>query len=372
MMVFRSLTFMMLLGSLNLFAAEAEGILRHMDGRLRHRSEIGAAFIQSFEDRDQSYVYDQALAIIAYSAEKNQAKADALVEALKFAQLPDGSLYFSYYQNGLSPYPAEGDKRFAGALAWVALSLGHYQKAFGAGKHQRFYTKLMGYLQSQLIPVNETLALRFNPSDLPETPWKEDETAALEHNLDALAAFRVYNELHPESVWKETPEKLQRFALSLWDSSRNHFWSGMNLKTKDINKDEIYLDNQTWSILALSDDALLKISAKKALDLNCDELQTEHKGVLGFFDRKPNRGAAEHEFVWSEGSLGQILAMERLSATCSGKGPEVYLESLAKMRSQDGGIAYATAAAPDFTTSSSVAGSTWYYFAKKKINPFSI
>lgn len=380
MMVFRNLVKFGVLVSLLLTevaSADAE-MIRHLDKRLHFNSNSEIAFVQSFENRDQSYVYDQALAIIAYAHEKNQKKADALIEALKKVQLSDGSLYFSYYQNGKSPYPLEGDKRFAGALAWVALSLGHYQNAFSSKKHSDFHKKLLGYLHSQLVNVDGSLALKFNPTDIKETSWREDETAALEHNLDAYAAFRIFNELNPDSEWKETPAKIQHFVLSLWDSSQNHFWSGMNVKSGAINKEEIYLDNQTWSILALKDSDLSLISATKALKLNCEELMTEHKGIHGFFDRRPNRGPAQYEFVWSEGSLGQILAMEKLSHLnsspfkCSGKSSEDFLVSLKKMMAQDGGIAYASADVPDFTTSSSIAGSAWFYFAKKKINPFSI
>lgn len=378
-MVFRNLRNWAILGCL-LMASQsiADSLVDHLDSRLHVSKKSGSAFIQSFENRDQSYVYDQALAIITYAHEKNQSRADALIEALKEVQLRDGSLYFSYYQNGKSPYPSEGDKRFAGALAWVALSMGHYQKAFSSKKHHAFHQKLLSYLHSQLVPINDSLALKFNPTDLMETTWKEDETAALEHNLDAYAAFRIYNELNENSQWKETSGKIQKFVFSLWDSSRNHFWSGINLKTGSINKDEIYLDNQTWSILALEDADLKKISVAKALNLNCEELMTEHKGIVGFYDRRPNRGPAEHEFVWSEGSLGQILAMEKLSRIesspfhCSGKSSDEFLTFLKKMTAIDGGIAYASAEVPDFTTASSVAGSTWFYFAKKKINPFSI
>lgn len=380
MMVFRNLKQIMILSTLfwaGLLLAETS-LIKHLDQRMHFSPKSGSAFIQSFENRDQSYVYDQALAIITYSYEKDLKKADALIEALKEVQLPDGSLYFSYYQNGKSPYPQEGDKRFAGALAWVALSLGHYEKSFSSKKHLAFQEKLLSYLHTQLVPYKETLALKFNPTDIKDTLWKENETAALEHNLDALAAFRIYNEFHPQSAWKEIPEKIQSFVFTLWDPSRNHFWSGMNVKDGSINKDEIYLDNQTWSILALGDTDLKKISGKKALELNCDELKTEHKGIVGFFDRRPNRGPATHEFVWSEGSLGQILAMDKISQhenspfRCDGLGSEDLLLSVKKMTSKDGGIAYASADVPDFTTSSSIAGSTWFYFAKKKINPFSI
>ena len=85
-------------------------------------------------------------------------------------------------------------------------------------------------------------ALRFSPSDVKETTWNENEVAALEHNLDAYAAFSHFQMLNPESDWKFEITALKSFSLSLWDKRRSHFWSGVNLKTGQINKDELYLD----------------------------------------------------------------------------------------------------------------------------------
>ena len=72
-MVFRNLKHILVLSALcwtSLLHADAS-LIRHLDARLHFSSQASSAFIQSFEDRDQSYIYDQALAIITYSHEKN-------------------------------------------------------------------------------------------------------------------------------------------------------------------------------------------------------------------------------------------------------------------------------------------------------------
>jgi len=113
--------------------------------------------------------------------------------------------------------------------------------------------------------------------------------------------------------------------------------------------------------------------------MNCDKFLVEHQGVLGFMDTKPANRPSKFTFVWSEGSLGQILAMKNSqksgeeSFKCKGVETSTLLENVTKMKMKDGGIAYATSTDnPDFTTSSSVAGTTWYYFATNGINPFKL
>lgn len=362
-------------------ASDASTLLNHLQKRLTSLSENKGSLIKSFEERDQSYVYDQALAIIAFSKAGKKAEAQSLLRGLQGLQNADGSLYFSYYLNGKSDYPQQGDKRFAGALAWVALSVSHFEKAFQAKEFTPFHQKLLLHLKGELHPLKikgqKALALRFNPTDLEGTNWKENETAALEHNLDLLAAFNLDSELNANHDHQEAIEGLKTFVLSLWDKQRKHFWSGMNLETGIINQEEIYLDNQTWSLLALGDKDLQKLDIQSALELNCDELLVKHQGVHGFRDRRPVRGPAGEDFVWSEGTLGQILALEKVrhltgkTLKCEGKTAADFLESLKRMKQTDGGIAYATSGSdPDFTTSSSIAGSTWMFFALRGINPF--
>lgn len=355
--------------STSAFADIHQDLLTNLEKRIVKVKGNGS-LIQSYPKHKQSYIYDQALAIIAFSRARDQKNARALMKGLQELQLPDGSLYFSYNMDGTSPYPAEGDRRFAGAIAWVALAATHYQAEFATKEFIAFNLRILSYMSSEIIPYG---SLRFSPSDIASTPWKENEVAALEHNLDAFAAFTHFSALNADSSWKKEIQILKKFSLSLWDKDRSHFWSGMNVRTKKINRDEMYLDNQTWSVLALDDETLKKIKSKDALALNCDEFYTEAVGISGFFDSRPTRGLLRHEFVWSEGSLGQIMAMEKAGFRCGQKSNAELTASVLKMKTGDGGIAYATKSSnPDFTTASSVAGTAWMWLALNKVNPFSV
>lgn len=357
-------------------------LISNLEKRL-HVSPKGGKLIKSFSEHSQSYVYDQALAIIAFTKHGDQKNARALLEGLKNLQHKDGSLYFSYYMNAESPYPVEGDKRYAGAIAWVAMAAVTYQKEFKTKEFVPFNYKILNYLTTQMKPIEvggkQTFAITFGPSDIKETKWQENETVALEHNLDAYSAFSKFTEINHQPKWEKHVTHLHDFIMGMWDNSRSHFWSGANTKTGQINKQELYLDNQTWSLLALDAKTVRKLSAKDALELNCDNFLVEHEGVKGFMDSRPTRRPASTQFVWSEGTAGQILAMKKYNElhndkiSCQKTEAHGFLKNIKKMKKEDGGIAYATTTTnPDFTNSSSVAGTAWYYFAANNINPFDL
>lgn len=352
-------------------------LMNNLSSRLNELPEGRGTLIKSFTDLTQSFIYDQALAVIAFTKENEQDKARKLLRAMKNLQMPDGSLYFSYYLNGTSPYPQEGDKRIAGAMAWVALAATHYQSKFNSKEFLSFNYQLLIYLRSQITVMHikgiEHYALMFAPHDVKSTPFLENDTVALEHNLDAYAAFYHFNQVNKTTKWHLEIASLKKFIISMWDKEKNHFWSGASIASGSINKNELYLDTQTWSLLALDKATLKEIHPKKALQVNCEQFLVHHDGVSGFHDSKPTKYPNQYEFVWSEGTLGQVLAMKKQNVTCNDQGPQHFLSEIKKMKKEDGGIGYATTTKKkDFTTSSSVAGTAWLYFAANDINPFHV
>lgn len=375
-----------LVGLLYAFFAQAttnDELLNNLQSRMKDLPDSSGTLIKSFTNHSQSFIYDQALAIIAFSKNKNQVKARELLNGLRSLQMKDGSLYFSYYLDGSSPYPQEGDKRIAGAMAWTALAAVHYQHQFKSKEFVSFNYRLLNYLHSQISSIEiegvKMKALRFAPSDIKSTPFPEHHTAALEHNLDAYAAFLHFGSVNKTQKWSSDVKNLKAFILSMWDKKRLHFWSGADFKKGTINKSELYLDNQTWSLLALDSRTLNELAPADALDLNCDVFYVNHKGIKGFMDSRPARGPASHYFVWSEGTLGQVMAMRKLrkikkkTVYCNEQTSQDILSSVRNMKTEDGGIAYSTTSKKkDFTTASSAAGTAWLYFAANDINPFEL
>lgn len=372
-----------ILSSMQISALTEDLLLKNLQSRIHDLPKSQGSLIKSFDNHTQSYIYDQALAIIAFSKAGNKTEATKLMRGLRSLQMRDGSLYFSYYMNGISPYPEEGDRRIAGAIAWVALASSHYQHHFKSNEFKVFNLKILHYLKTQMTPVElngvKTKAVRFAPHDIKSTPFHENDVIALEHNLDAFSAFTHYGKINKTDDWQQSADELKVFIMQMWDKRNDHFWSGALIKNGTVAKSELYLDNQTWSLLALDDKTLSEISTLKALDLNCDEFFVKHNGLFGFMDSKPSNRPSKHSFIWSEGTLGQILAMKKIGRLqnkdiqCKDLKADDFIKSIKEMKKNDGGIAYATPNNnPDFTTGSSVAGTAWLYFAMGNINPFQL
>lgn len=372
-----------LLCAFQVSAVTEEALIKNLKSRIHDLPKNQGSLIKSFDNHTQSYIYDQALAVIAFSKSGDKFNATKLMKGLKALQMSDGSLYFSYYMNGVSPYPIEGDRRIAGAIAWVAMAATHYQHQFKSDEFKIFNLKILHYLKNQMTEVKikgiKTKAVRFAPHDIASTPFNENDVIALEHNLDAFSAFTHYGKINKTDDWQKSADDLKSFILQMWDKRNDHFWSGAMVKDGVVAKSELYLDNQTWSLLALDNNELKEISTEKALRLNCEEFFVKKDGISGFMDSKPSNRPSKHSFIWSEGTLGQILAMKKVSQLhskeilCNNMKAEDFLQSIKKMKKNDGGIAYATPNDnPDFTTGSSVAGTAWLYFALGNINPFQL
>lgn len=337
-----------------------------------------AAFIRSYLDRDQFYLYDQALAVIALSVAGEQEAAERVIAALANTQLAGGGWYFSYGADGSSDYPAEGDRQVSGAIAWVAIALNTYHHRFSSGVYHAMAAMTLAHLDATRFATSylgdSYQPVAFGPTDLSATSWNEAGVAALEHNLDAYAAFRDYAVLASSSAHATVADELRSLAEVLFEGDR--FYAGID-ETGSVNATEIYLDPQSWGVLALSPTGSKGQDFAKGLEFNCREfvetagyMNHQEAGVAGFFDVFVAT-VPKNRFVWTEGTLGMVLALQLARmAECDDRAPAAYLAAVAGLADATG-VPYATATTnTDFTTSSSVAGTAWLYFANQGYNPF--
>ncbi|MCE3012719.1 MAG: hypothetical protein LW878_06590 [Proteobacteria bacterium] len=343
-------------------SAEIEWLHSHLT-QLASESHL----VKSYSHKKQSYLYDQALTLISLSHAKNFSKARGLALALKKLQLPNGSWYFSYYLDGSSPHPREGDMQPNGAIAWAALALMTYEFQSKDKSFRPEWEKALHHLERNFVKVDgfKGMGLRFSQVDNSQTSWKETDVVALEHVLDSLSAFRAAYKLTKRKSFQTHQLALEKFALEFWDEGQGHFWSGVTISNSKINRSEFYLDNQTWSALALEHLGLQKMM-KQALSSSCS-LMVKDKTWVGFKEAK--RSIASADFIWSEGTAGKAMALERYQTKCEGTKSESYLSTLESMK-VDGGVLYVNKTVPQFEAQPSVAGTAWTWLLKNKINPF--
>ncbi len=334
-----------------------------------------SSLITSYTGGKRSFTYDQALATIYFSRSGYFDKAAKLLKGFEKIQLDDGSWYFSYYLDGTSPYPENGDYRPNGAIAWMILAIITYEIYSQDIQFRQSWVKGLSYLKKQITKfklnndAKKVYALPFSSVNYENTAWDQTNITPLEHAVDALSAFRAAQKIQKNQKWKTAQEQLERFSLALWDESRQKFWGGAKISTGTINKGFFYLDNQTWTALALEHLPIKNLS-KKALNTACEQLVVQGKFGAGFSEGKSSTSHAK--FVWSEGSAGKALTLKRLDYECEKISHEEIIQTLLNMQTKQGGIYYIDRLGVDsFAHKPSVAGTVWTLFAIKNINPFS-
>lgn len=336
--------------------------------------------IRSFRDMDSAFLYDQALAVIAFSLAGERANAEAIINAMAKLQGPSGAWVFSYLTDG-EDANAGVDMRIAGSNAWFGMALNAYQKAFASTKYAAMSARLHNYLLGEMIPITINGAaqkgLRFAPTNY--APGRAG-IYALEHQLDAYASMHQYFTLNGGSQYATAAADLRHMSESLWNGSR--FLGGYNANDNTLNTSERYLDNYSWSVLALGNTGSAGQKFAAALPGVCDYFTATGKldypsrkvsGVVGFYDVIYDNVPSSSPFVWSEGSLGAIMAMRQglPTMTCAGNTADDILESLNYMTDKLKAMPYATQNSnADFTSSASVAGTAWQYYAIQRKNPY--
>lgn len=352
-----------------------EDYLRYLRKRLvtpakgRHQP---ARWIESYEGKARAYTYDQALAVIAFTHAGDQRSARQILNALRNFQRPNGGWLFSY--------PEDDQNQISGAIAWVAMAGNAYAERFRSKEFDGMTRAALKHLAAQLVSIRvgkqKHQAVRFAPKDDRRTVWDESTVISLEHNLDAYAAFRGYRG-KAQTQYRTIASTLRRFVESQW--AGNHFRPGFRTDQNRPNLEELYLDTQTWGLLALGPVGAKGQDFSKGLEFACDGFISENQSSVGMFDYRPARGQAPDHFIWSEGTLGVIAATHVLQPGqtdpeipgCEGRRVSELWKSIRTMTRPSGGVAYATKNRRGFSTRASVAGTAWAYFAAVRHNPFS-
>jgi hypothetical protein len=261
------------------------------------------------------------------------------------------------------------------------MALNAYQKAFASTKYLSMSTRLHDFLIGEIKPVTingkTRYGLRFAPTDFVAGRSK---IYGLEHQLDAYASFRQYYALNQGTRFYYAANKMRNMSEALWNGTR--FLAGFDGNTNTLNTSERYLDTYSWSILALGNKGSKNQPFAASLPGVCDYFNVSGKldypsrkvtGVIGFYDVIYNNVPSASPFVWSEGSLGVIMAMRQgaPTLTCQGNTASDILESMNYMIDKLGGMPYASQSNnADFTSSGSVAGTAWLYYANQGKNPY--
>lgn len=303
------------------------------------------ALVQSYEAiDDRCWIYDEALAVMAFTALKQKKVAEKVLDTLGMLMNPDGSFDFSYK---ISTMQSTSKRQYTGSIAWVAMAINFYRIMTGSNRYNAFLWKILNWIGKQQV------------MDRDREPYGgvslgvRDDAFSMEHNLDCFSAFSHYH----NDYFQERADKIKRFVLKhLYETDpRPHFLTGY----KD---NSLYLDCQSWAVLTLGEKYCPVLSFAENRFRVKDGVLGEKHAIQGYFERQ-----AEAAPVWSEGTEGMALAYWLCGMSDKG---DYYHAQVKDMMHEGGGIAYATKSRYEFSTSASVAGTVWYIFYEMKLNPF--
>lgn len=293
------------------------------DGRCLPRSYQGGFFTTPSWDFTPSFVYDDALVVIAYTARglpDDLRRAQAVGDALLFFQaqdpIGDGRVRTSYEPHGMRQGRMEitGPGTFTGNQAWVGMALTRLFHATGEPRYLDGALRIAQWIQA-------------NTADLARAPFgytggQNDSGASLtwkstEHNSDVAGFFTQLAQLTGDPVWAERAAVAVGFVAAM-QSADGHVDTGTLLDGSTINTRPIPLDAQTWSFLGTED---ARYGA--ALDWTLENLMATDGPYQG-----PSISDADVSKVWFEGGGNLALALRLRDGQGDAGRAEALLDSI--------------------------------------------
>jgi len=343
--------------------------IRWLEGQINP----GTKLVSSYAGNPTCWLYDQALAVIAFAETGGQYTRHAR-EILQFLEdnrnqpaKDEGYWFFAYEADG----KRGGEYTTTAVNAWTVLAIIYYEAKTGDKRFRPMAEAALNWIQRRCIKsIKGKEGVVMAERDYATTRYDDTTVFSTEHNLDAYSAFYCMGSLTGGKSYLETAAGLISFLReALWDG--RHFLGGLDITGQ--RNDAFYLDAQSWGVLALGPEyaSSLQLAEEKCLVTNKTHTLNNKTvaGIAGFTEWTGT------EYFWAEGTEGMVAAW--LMTGQSGKAAFYHQQTrrLAEGVAADSsenklGIPYATQDAVGVSVRESVAGTAWFYFNERCVNPF--
>ncbi|MDP3789794.1 MAG: hypothetical protein Q8R48_05265, partial [Candidatus Omnitrophota bacterium] len=322
--------------------------------------------------RDDCFVYDEAVAAIAFTHKGDYKRAKMLFDffdSVRKAHIreKDAFLGFTdvYKRNG-----KETETRAAGPNAWVLLALNYYYAETKDGTYLPLAKDIAEWLIS-LQSAEGGIIGGYYGNGKPMT-W-----ISTEHNFDCYAAFRDLGILTgDEKYLKHALEVKKWLEDDVWDKKASRFYIGRSNKN-------FATDLSSWAVLSLGKSYKSTLAFAVEKGRNTQVYKVKNVEVEGFdFGSTYNTSPfPDKDAVWFEGTAQMVLAFEKAGMN---KDRDHFMGELDKCLTDSPAYPY-TAGLPYASNEGTpvydswlmqdkplcVSSTGWYYFAKNSHNPFS-
>ena len=372
---------------------------------IRYEGDVIAAdtprFIASYETDNQyiknaAFSYDNALCAMAFTAVGDQRRAklivDAFVGAIRNDRYQANRVRNAYVYGDPRSFPGWGGKtRLPGFYVGEEYCEDRYQVGSNLGNTSfvvlallKYYACYGGaeYLETAQILTDFAIA---NWTDSCNDGffagydgWPENGTVyqftykSAEHNIDFYAACTAMYQITGSEVYRAAAGSALRFLDGMYDRKQGLFWTGTTGNGKTTATDNIVLDVQVWSALALGEAAALY---RNSVQYAADTLQTPGGGYA--FSQCDAQGA-----YWLEGTAFTALAFAKcgmrdeadaaLAAMEAAQLPSGGFPAVADGETIDTGFALFTGEPWLYGTDVHIVPAAWYILAVLQDNPYVI
>ncbi len=352
----------------------ADGSKIYAGLRAKQHPTTGLVLSYDLDTSSRAFTYDNALAVMNYTYQKDFTQAAAVLNSYK-ARFNSGGFagFHDVYQWNVGATGAPLlDQRTAGPNAWLLLSILHYRNASLDTTFDAMAAGIGAWLKT-LQAGDGGLTFGF----IGTTAQTNKST---EHNFDAYAAFYGYAKAFNDGTYTTAANNVRSWLDPIdWTGSR--FFLGFNGGTANGDR---ALDIYSWAPLALSSYTSVLNNPINGAEISFSttniNANTGHL-VDGFdFSSLPGAGdvPADKDAVWLEGT-GQMALAYALSGNSTKW--NYYVGQLGFAIFDTGattqGLTYATNPGTAYgagfimdATHAAASSMAWYLFAKNQFNPF--
>ncbi len=345
-------------------------------------------------------LYDNALAVIAFSMVGEYSLAERIIEASSRVLSPDNDLWFTF--NTHNSWPNKNDHAGAivrsGASAWLGYAITFYlktrltdnpnllQQDNEAMNHLRLAQSIADKILLRQItdPTDPRYGFFTGGEGRYSYRWNKEintieeyfipgsiQWASIEHNIDIYFLLRDLAVLTGEKKYASPANILkQSMVKKSWNEKTGQLNRGQRLDGADPAK---ALDCASWGAVFLQ---AVGEESKALTSLNSTAgylvKSNQHQGYKPyadlllyedtelntlFYPEAPEKNWNDLPMIWPEGSLG--VAMAYLKLKKNEQAVEL-IKSMVKLQDREGGLPYATEYLRyQFSRNSSVAGTAW-------------
>jgi hypothetical protein len=220
--------------------------LSQIDWLLSQQNNL-TGLVDSYEGdgTNNAYTYDQALAVIAFTASKNIQNAKNILDRYNTIQNPDGSWYQCYLANNANNC---NTNKWAGDIAWLVMAINYYEHETKDNSYADMASDALAFLDTlrDTNPVHDSYGAF--------VMYPGSTAYSTENNYDIYSAFHYRGLLENNVSYLNIANLVKEYIITeMWAPSTESdgpfhnvgvFWVGFEAYGW-------YTDPPSWAVLAL-------------------------------------------------------------------------------------------------------------------------